>query len=156
MAPVDAGRDGETAKSPVLYLVSCVKTKRRTRACARDLYVSPWFAKAREYVESSGCPWFILSAEYGLLHPDTEVEPYERTLNRMRVQERRAWARRVLDSLAPHVQGVHRIVVLAGARYREFLMPTLKSLCEDVRVPMAGLRSGEQLQWLGSDHGSTA
>ncbi len=141
--------------SSTVFLVSCVKTKTRTRAPARDLYISLWFTKARAYVESTGCPWFILSAEYGLLHPDTEVEPYERTLNRMRVQERRAWARRVLDALAPRIHGVQRIVVLAGERYREFLMPVLTSFCPEVQVPMAGLRSGEQLQWLASDHGSS-
>jgi hypothetical protein len=29
-----------------------------------------WFLKSRRYVEQSGAPWFILSAEYGLVPPD--------------------------------------------------------------------------------------
>lgn len=95
-------------------------------------------------------PWFILSAEYGLLRPDTEVQPYERTLNRMPVAERRDWARRVGEALVPQCAGAERIVVFAGIRYREFLMPLLRALCPNVAVPMEGMRIGEQLQWLGS------
>jgi len=134
-----------------LFLVSCVSLKRPTRSRARDLYLSPWFIKAREYVEATRMPWFILSAEYGLLHPDTEVEPYERTLNLMPVAQRRDWARRVGEALKPHLVGAQQVVVLAGERYREFLMPMLKSACPDVRVPMEGLAIGYQLQWLGAN-----
>ena len=64
-----------------LFLVSCVKTKLPRRAAAKDLYISDWFRKARACVESTGCPWAILSAEYGLLHPDEVIRPYEKTLN---------------------------------------------------------------------------
>lgn len=51
------------------YLISCVSRKRSAPAQARDLYTSDWFLKAREYVESTGSPWFILSAEHGLVPP---------------------------------------------------------------------------------------
>ena len=56
-------------------LVSCVSMKRSTPCQARDLYVSPWFLKARAYVEAGKSPWFILSAEYGLVRPDRVVAP---------------------------------------------------------------------------------
>ena len=52
---------------------------------AMDLYTSNWFRKARACVEETGCPWRILSAEYGLVHPEEEIGPYEKTLNKMRV-----------------------------------------------------------------------
>jgi hypothetical protein len=52
-----------------VYLVSCVSKKRTTPIPARDLYISDWFLKARDHVESTGSPWFILSAEYGLISP---------------------------------------------------------------------------------------
>ena len=77
-----------------LYLVSCVSKKKDKKTPAKDLYVSDWFRKARTYVELSGHPWFILSAEYGLLDPGEVIEPYERTLNKMPIRERRAWAER--------------------------------------------------------------
>ena len=112
--------------------------------------MSPWFRKARAFVEASGMPWFILSAEYGLLDPEVQVEPYERTLNEMPISDRRAWAERVVKALTPHCVGVRRIVVLAGTRYRDLLMPMLRALCHNVVVPMEGMRIGEQLRWLGT------
>ena len=97
-----------------LFLVSCVKTKLPTRAPAKDLYVSPWFRKARACVESTDCPWGILSAEYGLLHPDEVIRPYEKTLNAMPVAERRAWANEVLESMDPFLVDTDTVVFFAG------------------------------------------
>jgi hypothetical protein len=111
------------------------------------MYTSPWFIKARQFVESQGSPWFILSAEYGLVEPASEIDPYERTLNTMSAQERRDWAQRTFDQLVPRLAHVRRTVVLAGMRYREFLLPRLTSLGQVVEVPLAGLRIGEQLHW---------
>ncbi len=71
---------------------------------ARDLYVSDWFVKARAYVERTGIDWCILSAEYGLLDPESVIAPYERTLNTMGVVERRAWASKVLGQLQTRVR----------------------------------------------------
>jgi len=136
----------------VVFLVSCVSVKRSVPSLARDLYISPWFVKARRYVEATHSSWYILSAEYGLLHPDLVVAPYERTLNNMPVADRRAWARRVLDALVPELSGVDRLVLLAGERYREFLLPVLRRSCPTVEVPMAGLTIGRQLQWLSERH----
>lgn len=129
-----------------LFLVSCVSAKRPHPAPARDLYVSPLFLKARDFVEGSGCPWFILSAEHALLPPETVIAPYERTLNAMPVQHRRAWAERVLAALWPRLSGVEAVVFFAGQRYREFLQEPLRSRVA-VEVPLAGMRIGEQLHW---------
>jgi hypothetical protein len=67
-----------------LALVSCVKRKASGPRPAKDLYVSPLFRALRTYAETSSDTWYILSAEHGLLHPETVVAPYERTLMRMR------------------------------------------------------------------------
>ena len=131
-----------------LFLVSCVKTKLPTRSPAKNLYVSAWFRKARACVESTGCPWGILSAEYGLLHPDEEIRPYEKTLNAMPVAERRAWANEVLESMDPFLVGIDTVVFFAGQRYREFLEPGLRDRGVAVSVPMLGLSQGRQLAWL--------
>jgi hypothetical protein len=130
-------------------LVSCVGRKVAHTASARDLYISEWFRRSRRYVEGINCPWFILSAEYGLLTPREKVAPYERTLNAMTAGERRTWALRVqgqMDGALPHAE---RIIVLAGRRYREYLIEYLKKR-GTVEVPLARLGIGQQLQWLGS------
>jgi hypothetical protein len=134
---------------PTVYLVSCVSQKQEQESAARDLYVSDWFCKARRYAESSGCPWFILSAEYGLVPPARLVAPYERTLNKMEVADRRAWAERVARQLVEAVPDLSQVVFLAGERYREFLVQHLAGRGVAVSVPMEGLRIGEQLSWLG-------
>ena len=133
-----------------LFLVSCVKTKRRTAAPAKDLYVSDWFRKARTCVEGAGGEWRILSAEYGAVHPDDEISTYERTLNTMPKAERCAWAHGVLESSETDLRGVDTVVFLAGARYREFLEPALRERGVDVDVWMQGLSQGQQLAWLGA------
>lgn len=103
-----------------LHLVSCVSLKLDVPAKAEDLYVSPWFRKARAYVKSINAPWRILSARYGLLSPSITVGPYEVTLNAMAAAQRRTWAYRVSEELEQLVDAGENVVMLAGARYREF------------------------------------
>jgi hypothetical protein len=131
-----------------VYLISCV-SKKRDQACeARDLYVSSLFRKARRFAEESESPWFILSAEHGLVAPRQVISPYERTLNTMVVGDRRAWAERVSSQIEEALPDLLRVVFLAGARYREFLTRHLAGRGVEVAVPMEGLRIGEQLSWL--------
>ena len=40
------------------------------------------------------------------------------------------------------------VIMLAGSRYREGIVPGLRELGANVEVPMEGLRIGEQLAWL--------
>jgi hypothetical protein len=137
--------------SKAVVLVSCVKRKGPRHTPARLLYTSDWFQKVRNIVESSGARWFILSARYGLVAPDAEIEPYERTLNTLGVAERKAWAKGVLDKLLPKLVGEDRVVMFAGQRYREFLVEPLRKQGIKVEVPMAHLGLFKQLAWL-SEH----
>ena len=134
-----------------IYLVSCVSRKTPYPAPARDLYESQWFRKARAYVLKSGSPWFILSAEHGLVHPDDVLAPYEKTLNNMRAAERRAWAEKVQSQMEQALPDADEVVILAGKLYRERLEPWLRSRYASVRVPMRNLRIGEQLHWLSEN-----
>lgn len=131
-----------------IYLVSCVGQKQPSPMAARDLYISPWFKKARSYAEGTGMPWVILSAKYGLVHPDRLLAPYELTLNDMPAKNRRMWADRVFVQLEQHLEGCDTVIFLAGSPYREYLAPMLRNCGIKVRIPMQGLRIGEQLQWL--------
>jgi hypothetical protein len=131
-----------------LVLVSCVRSKLPIPAPAKSLYTSAWFTKTKSLIEASGADWLVLSSRYGLLEPNTEIEPYDDTLNTAGVAERRAWAEKVLDQLIPRLQGYGRVVMLAGARYREFLIGPLQQRGIKVDIPMAHMRRGEQLGWL--------
>ena len=133
-----------------LVLVSCVSQKLSEPAPARLLYRSEWFTKVRALIETRKADWFILSALYGLVAPDSRIAPYEKTLNTAGVAERRAWAENVRQQISPHLIGRRRIVIFAGQRYREFLVPALMRDGYEVDVPMANLRIGEQLAWLAA------
>ena len=129
-----------------LCLVSCVKEKRSSAAPAKDLYTSALFTKTRRLVEAMNWPWFILSAEHGLVHPEDEIAPYDTTLKSMGVDERRGWAAAVRESLEPHLAGVGAVAVFAGKPYREFLVPCLRRRGIEVHVRMRKI--GKQLKWL--------
>lgn len=131
-----------------LYLVSCVAKKQRLKAPAKALYRSPWFRLARARVEREAAPWYILSAKYGLLHPDAEIGPYDETLNKMPVAQRREWAKRVKAQMDEKLPEAGEAVVFAGQCYREFLDDYLRRRFDSVRAPMEGLRIGQQLSWL--------
>ena len=129
-------------------LVSCVKSKRTAASAAQDLYTSDLFTGMRHYAERHSDEWFILSAEHGVLKRDEVIAPYERSLNKMLKRERLEWAGKVQRRLLELIPSGASIVVLAGERYRENLVPFLKQHGFVVDVPMAGLKLGYQLRWL--------
>jgi Family of unknown function (DUF6884) len=130
-------------------LVSCVKSKLRKAAPARELYSrSPWFRTARKIVEASGVRWFILSAKHGLIAPDRVTAPYDATLKEIGRAGRQVWAGRVLKELLPALEGERRVVVFASREYREFLIAPMRDAGIAVDVPMAHLRQFEQKPWL--------
>ena len=134
-----------------IFLVACVKKKnRKNSGCvpAKDLYQSPWFKKAREYVEWHQALWFILSAEYGLLSPDDMTAPYDQTLNDMKDKARRDWAERVKKEMDRGLPAAEKVVILAGEKYRENIMHYLDCRFACIEIPMEGMGIGEQLAWL--------
>ncbi|MFH1022681.1 MAG: hypothetical protein V1809_04775 [Planctomycetota bacterium] len=133
---------------PRVGLVSCVSAKRSRAVPARDLYISPWFVKARAFVEQCCDVWFILSAKHGLVRPTEVITPYEETLNTQSVCERREWANRVWSELRPCLNPNDCITILAGERYRDYLVPLVEQYGCHVDIPMHGLGIGRQLRWL--------
>ncbi|MGE7649199.1 DUF6884 domain-containing protein [Peribacillus frigoritolerans] len=68
-------------------LVSCTKLKVSYPCSAREMYQeSTLFKKAVKFIEQHDYDdWFILSAEYGLLRQQNVIDPYDLTLNTMKV-----------------------------------------------------------------------
>ena len=131
-----------------IALVSCVKKKKAVRCPAQDLYDSDLFRKMRCYAKQHSDRWFILSAKYGLLSPETEIEPYERTLNTMRVHDRREWADKVYAQMREHglLHSGVSFLWLAGNKYKEHLADLLSDCSQE--DPLAGKGIGQRLKWL--------
>ncbi|UZQ49968.1 DUF6884 domain-containing protein [Clostridium kluyveri] len=65
-----------------IVLISCVSKKLSYPAKAKDMYISQLFKLNFNYANFIKADnIFILSAKYGLLKLDKEIEPYNETLN---------------------------------------------------------------------------
>jgi len=118
------------------------------------MYVSPLFAKQRIYAEQLNVPWFILSAEYGLVAPDEWVSPYERYLTSTPAEYQAAWGAWVVARLelltGPLAQRC--IEIHASQKYLHALRLELESRGAVVHDPLRGLSLGERLAWYGGSN----
>lgn len=133
-----------------LGLVSCTKKKRSVTCTVREMYSSSQlFSKAYAYAVTNYDEVMILSAKHGLIDPDTVIEPYDATLNKMGKEERRKWAEGVNKQIYDRYFGTDMRFVFfhAGLRYREFLIPSLEMNGFECRVPLEGLGIGKQMKW---------
>lgn len=142
-------RPQDAAGPAAVVLVGCVKTKLDHAAPARDLYTSALFRKQRAYAEASRLPWFVLSAEHGLVDPSRVIEPYELHLAATPRAYRAAWGRQVVADLSSALGGLDRRVVEihAGAAYVDAIRSGLAAGGATVVEPLAGLTMGERLAW---------
>ena len=143
------GRPPHSTDEADLVLITCVKSKREVPAAAKDLYVSPLFTRQRAYAEHTGLPWFILSAEHGLVAPDDWLAPYERYLPDTPPAYRAAWGRWVAERLELLTGALQdRVIEIhAGSVYIEALSPHLIAKGAVLRTPLEGLSMGRRLSW---------
>jgi hypothetical protein len=168
----DSKSKSESAGSTLVY-VGCGSEKRGGDTLAKDLYTSDYFGKKREYAETIGDDWTILSAKYGALAPGSRVEPYDMTIDDYPLDgeehsDRRfstieEWAASVLNGLSNRAHNharwdshdrLDRVVVLAGQSYVGPLREGLVALGEEhgfeVSTPFDDTGGiGEQISWLG-------
>lgn len=102
---------------------------------ARDLYVSPLFARRRARAEASGVPWFVVSGRWGLLDPDDVLTPYSFSLAEQSVNYQRAWGRFVAEQLclATPIGRGNIVEISAGAAYTAALTAPIEYLGARVR-----------------------
>ena len=129
-----------------IVLITCVKKKRDIKCKAEDLYISPFFKKNLAYAKSlSPDKIFILSAKYGLLPLDKEIDTYDLTLNTFKKDELKRWAENTLRQLQQETNiDNDKFIFLAGDKYRKYLLPRIKNY----EIPFKGLGIGRQLQFL--------
>lgn len=129
-----------------IVLIGCVKKKRSFKCRADEMYISDFFKKNLAYAKSLNADdIFILSAKYGLLKLDSQIEPYDLTLNKFNAESLRDWSDHTilqLEEVADLTED--KFVILAGNNYRKHLIKNLK----DYEIPLEGLGIGKQLQFL--------
>lgn len=142
----------------LFILTGCGKTKANHLCPARDMYTGTLCKLRREYaerqlrldVDRQAC-WFITSAKYGLLQPDTVINPYDTKLTDLCPADRAAWFLSVSHALVDLLDDEDdlkqcRIEIHAGAEYCLPLTRVLYSIgLTSVGNPLEGLGIGEQL-----------
>ena len=117
-------------------LIPCGGAKLDHAAPARDLYTGGLFRLARRFAEARG-PWWILSAKHGLVHPDTELEPYNLTLQgHDREDYARVWASMVARQVVANIPEGTPLVVTAPAAYTGWV----SLVTNPVHLPLKGQR----------------
>ena len=138
----------------LLVVVPCGKSKiwdrhpRQGPTPARDVYIGSFFKANREFAESFGDQWLILSAKYGFIPPTYVIpEPYEVTFNDVRTNPisiavlREQVAEQDLCSFK-------RILVLGGAMYRRAAEAVFTAYEKSLEFPTAGLPLGRSIQFI--------
>ena len=129
-----------------IVLISCVSKKLSHKARVRDLYISPLFRYNLEYAQLlKPDKIYVLSAKYGLLDLEKEIEPYNTTLNTMPSRHIKAWADNVIIQLNKVADlKKDEIIFLAGEKYRRYLILHIVNY----KIPLKGLSIGKQLKYL--------
>jgi hypothetical protein len=124
----------------------CGKNKLPHKAMAKDLYTSPRFQKSIEYAKTLtdySCI-FILSAKHGILKLEGEIDPYDMSIYKMPIQDKKAWSERVISLLeAVSDPKEDTYVFLTDDFYSENLIPYLVN----VELPLKGIPQEEHIHF---------
>ncbi|MEM5867738.1 MAG: tRNA-guanine transglycosylase DpdA [Candidatus Aenigmatarchaeota archaeon] len=125
----------------VLVITSCTKEKlgytSKVKAPAKNMYRGLLFKLVKEFCEANNFDYVIISAKYGLLFPDEEIEGYEKVLKTRKdvdvirpvVEER---LKKILDKY-------EKVVVIAGTNY----LKTLENVLDDRFYQVKGRGYGD-------------
>ena len=153
-----------------LYVVGCGAAKADGQRPVRELYIGPLFRAARDHVEATGGPWWVLSAGLGLVWPHRLSSPYDLTVDQLR-KDIDTYRQRTLLAAGAFGQSLclgeigrtlgwpdaATVEVHAGAAYVEWFREIVsrapltthhhKPLAVTIEDPLHGLQIGERLHW---------
>jgi hypothetical protein len=132
-----------------IVLLMCGKNKLSHKAKAKDLYTSPRFQKSIEYAKTitDYSNIYVLSAKHGLLGLEQEIDPYDKSIYEMSVQEKKAWADMVIKSLS-NISNLKedKYIFLTDDEYCEFLL----SYISNVELPLKGIMQDEHINFFNN------
>ena len=134
-----------------IVLISCSKTKASGKRAAEEMYQGALFKKSLEYAKAVLIPdrIYILSAKYGLLPLDRQIENYDTTLIGQKATFVRNWASLVKQQII--MAGLDlfndEFVLMAGETYCRYLIDNTQDYyIVNYTRPLQGLRLGEQIK----------
>lgn len=130
----------------MIIFLACTKRKQNHPCKAKEMYsASSLFKKGWEYALSlQPDAIYILSAKYGLLEPDDEIEPYEQTLAGKNDKIVRRWSINVARQIiSKNIDLNDEAIFLCGKNYRKYI----SNLFPNRSAPLAHLGIGQQMEF---------
>jgi len=136
-----------------IVLISCSKQKsfenESQQLSANEAYCSTLFNKSKNWAETRGMDYGILSAKYGLLGKTDPIQDYDLTLTELSRNQRNKWAKKVRDDLMYRVNP-KKVYLMAGSKYSDDLGELLEEEGIEVIEPLEGMQIGERLRYFAS------
>lgn len=132
-----------------MLLISCSQTKRPlNRTKAIELYDGPYYRVIRKLRREDNYPseteLFIVSARYGVIHENDEIDFYDLKMNADRAQELRTSNLVVLNELITHGKYSH-ILINLGHIYLESIRGYEKLIPRYTDVQVCSGQIGERM-----------
>lgn len=144
-----------------IVLIACAAKKGKVKVQAKDLYQSALFKNSLAYAKKLNLDKiYILSALYGVVNLEDEIEPYNVTLcqvgekiknkkpdlTSLTKEEVKSWGSKVISQLEFLGNDIENdnFIMLAGLPYINPLRNSLKNIEE----PLKDLRLGERIKFL--------
>lgn len=129
-----------------IALISCSKSKQQYSCTAKEMYQpSNLFALSYKYAKLNADKIYILSAKYGLLHEEQQINPYNITLKTMPENRQKDWANYVIRQMDKEFDLQNdQFIILAGKDYYKNLLPALRNY----NLPLGNRPLGSRISFL--------
>lgn len=130
----------------MIIFISCSKTKCSKKTVAENMYTSTLFKYSLEYAKSlEPTHIYILSAKYGVLELDRQIEPYNKTLNTMNDKQVKLWSYKCYKQLKElNINFNDEVIFLTGEQYHKYL----KQIFKNKKFPLEKMPLGKRIQYL--------
>lgn len=135
----------------MITIIGCGVEKRRGRHAARDLYTGNLFRAHLRLAEAlQPREIFVVSAKYGLVGIDDQIDYYDLSLAQFGRGEIGDWRRGVASKVDEIAGAGELVVVLAGKLYASWIDGCHRRAVQ----PLAGMQVGERLSFISKTVGA--
>jgi hypothetical protein len=110
------------------------------KVAAKEAYVSSLFSAYRAYAQTFGTEWRILSAKYGIIHPEQLIENYDCKFDPSYLNPDNWWRLQGMVLQARSLPSCERLILLGGQLYRSIMRRAFSGiyLPSEIVEPFAG------------------
>ena len=131
-----------------IFIINCSKEKLNYPIKASDMYCSERFILSKKIAKKQGNKWYVLSAKYGLISPDTIIEPYDISVNDWSEKEKKEYASKVIKQISDYGIGKDRLVFLCNSPYTNDILKKLEKKKCQIVAPFFHLKENLYFRYL--------